>query len=241
MVDRAVAHDRKADVALAHVHRLGHHELRVQPGGLALIDRGRFEQGPRLSAQAEVGRIRTLYRTAYSDSGLPKVEWAWTGSLAHAFRRGGGWTWTAGFDHFVLGETFSSLGLIWEMEKREGLRTHSLDLTAELQDLNAQGACVAIDQNSERCESLRYAALEAGWEEGRTAGRHQLGTEVQARWEEGLSSASWRGLLTAGLIHGFWLSPGLKLANVVDLGGEWWDKGNFDPVVIVKSNLSFVF
>lgn len=205
------------------------------------VEAGALYRGPWLSAQAEVGRIRTLYRSAFSDSGLPKAEWAWTGSLGHAFHRGGGWTWTAGLDHFVLGETFSSVGLTWEMEKRAGLRTHALDLTAELQDLNAQGACVAIDQSSERCESLRYAAFEVGWEEGRTAGAHQLGAEVQARWEEGLSSPSWRGLVTGGFVHGFWLSPSLKLANVLDLGGEWWDKGNFERVVIVKSNLSFVF
>lgn len=205
----------------------------------AALEGGLLYRGRDLSAQADLGPVRTVYRRE-SDSLLPGLEMAWTGSLARAFRRGEGRTWTASADGFLLGNTFSSFGLAFEMERREGLKTRSLDLSAELQHVKIEGACVSIGQSPERCESVRYAAVEAEWEAGRALGRHDLGAEVRLRWEEGLSSAAWRGLATAGLSHGYRLSPGVKLANVLDLGGDWWES-DAEPVAVIKSSVAWFF
>jgi hypothetical protein len=88
---------------------------------------------------------------------------------------------------------------------------------------------------------LRFAAVEAGWKGGRLAGRHDLGTEILLRMEEGLGSESWRRVATWGLSHGIRLSPGVKLSHVLDLGGEWRREDGFDPVIALRSSLAWFF
>jgi hypothetical protein len=210
----------------------------------AALEGGLLYRGRDFSAQADLGPVWTLYRRE-SDSLLPEREFAWTGSFSHAFRPGNGRTWTAGADLFFLGKTFSSYGLSWEMERREGLKTRSLDLSAELQHLKIEDStCRSIGQSPERCENERFAAVEAQWEAGRAVGRHDVGAEVRLRWEEGLSSSSWRGLATAGLSHAYRLSPGIKLTNVLDLGGDWWDedaKTAGELVAVLKASVAWFF
>ncbi len=208
------------------------------------MDGGLLYRGPALSAQAEGGFIRTRYNSASLDSMLPDQEFVGTASLARSFKRSGGWTWTANATYLYLGPAYSSYGLTWEMDHRAGFRTHNFEVSAELQDLRSDGACLYLEEASDRCESLGdttfYAAVEAGWEGGRRAGRHSLGAEIRLRFEEGIKSPNWRGLATGGFVHGFWLAPGLKLSNVLDLGGEWWEDG-FDPVTVLRTTMAWVF
>lgn len=207
----------------------------------AALEGGLLYRGHGFTAQADLGPVRTYYRRS-SDRHLPRLEMAWTGSLAHAFRRGEGRTWTAGADGFLLGKSFSSFGLNLEMERREGLKTRSLELSAELQHVKIGGACASCEESPERSGSTRYAAGEAEWVARRVVGRHDLGAEVRLRGEKGLNPASgfWRGLATAGLNHGYRLSPGVKLSNALDLGGDWWES-DAEPVAVVKSSVAWFF
>ena len=168
----------------------------------------------------------------------------WTGSLARSFKRNGGWTWTANANHLYLGPTYSSYGLTWEMDHRAGFRTNNFEIAAELQDRHSDGSCVILEEATGRCESLGdstlFAAFEAGWDNGCRAGRHTLGAEVRLRYEEGMDSPSWRGVATGGLAYGIWLVPGLKLSNVLDLGGEWREDG-FYPLTVIRSTMAWVF
>ena len=210
------------------------------------LEAGALYRSRALSAQAELGRLRSVYPTSVADTAITRDsviriwEWVWTGSLAHSFRRPGGWTWTANLNNFRIGNSFSSYGFTWEMDRRVGLKTLSVEVTTELQDFGLEGGCVSTDQGAERCGSTRFAAVEAVWEGGRTSGRHILGAEVQLRFEEGIGSASWRGLAAGGLSHGIRLSPGLKLSNVLDLGEEWREDGS-EPVVALRSTLAWFF
>lgn len=220
------------------------------------LEGGALYRSRALSAQAELGRLRSAYPKADGDSASanPSVEpdtaiweWVWTGSLAHSFRRPGGWTWTANLNHFRLGESFTSYGFTWEMDRRVGFKTSSMEATAELQDFKLEGGCVSTGQGTDRCgsSSTRFAAAEVVWEVGRTAGRHILGSEIQLRFEEGIFSSLWRGLATGGLSYGLRLSPGVKLSNVLDLGGEWRKDGSGPvvdlPVLAVRSSLAWFF
>src|SRR5262245_57001267 len=56
--DGAVADEGEADVAPLGVHRLRHHELGVEPGGLAAIHRSRLEQCP--GARVLIAALRAL-------------------------------------------------------------------------------------------------------------------------------------------------------------------------------------
>lgn len=205
----------------------------------AILEGGLLFRGRNLSAQADFGPVRTLYRRT-SDSLLPRHELAWSGSLSHAFHRGEERTWTAGADGFLLGNTFSSFGLNFGMERRDGLKTHGLGVSAELLHVKIEGACQALRQSPERCRPERYAAAEAEWEAGRAVGRHDLAADLRFRGEKGLSTASWRGLATAGLSHGYRMSPGVKLSNALDLGGDWWEN-DAEPVAVVKSSVAWFF
>jgi hypothetical protein len=209
------------------------------------LEGGVLYRGSALSAQAELGRLRSVY-PAVSDSVISAMEWVWTGSLAYTSRRPGGWTWTLSGDQFVMGESYSSLGARWEMERRVGLKTFSVGLAAEYQNFSLEGGCFPTDDPAvERCDDQRFASLEAGWRGGRLAGRHDLGAEAQLRLEEGLGSTSWRRLAVGGLSHGIRVSPGVKLTHVLDFGWEWRrDDGSgddSDPVLALRSSLAWFF
>lgn len=222
------------------------------------VEGGVLYRSRALSAQAEVGRLRSAYPRAEADpagtgaSADPDTsiwEWVWTGSLAHSFRRPDGWTWNANLNHFRLGNSFSSYGFTWEMDRRVGFKTLSMELTAELQDFKLDSSCVPIPQGTERgcpSNSSRYATVETVWEGGRTSGRHILGAEIQLRFEKDIRFDPWRSLATGGLSYGFRLSPGVKLSNDLDFGGEWRKDGSSDPlellpVLAVRSSLAWFF
>ncbi len=59
MIDSRVADEGQADMRLLHVDGLRHDELRVKPGRLATIDRGRVEQCP--GSGVLITELLTLY------------------------------------------------------------------------------------------------------------------------------------------------------------------------------------
>lgn len=200
------------------------------------IEGGGLYRGPSLSAQAEVGVMRSLYQTAVIETTVTAApetllplergkvhvwELLWSGNLAKSFKRPGGWTWTANASLFKQGSSFSSAGLTWEMERRVGLRTLTLDLTSEVQEFGLETACVSNDAGGERCGTKRFAVVEAVVEGVRATGRHTLGADLHVAWEEGLGSPAFRRLAAAGLSYGLRLFPGVKLNNSLDFGWEW--------------------
>ncbi len=241
-------------------------------GGLSLegrdqrhygLEGGLLFHGRSHSVQAEVGRLKSIYPALAGDSTVRRDsaggtapadtfrvrlrnawEWTWSGNLARFFKRPGGWTWTANLNHFVLGRTFWSAGFTWEMDRRVGLRTVSLEATAEVQDFGESGY-VFVEQGNPRFGPDRYAAFEAVWEGGRTTGRHILGAEVMARHESGLDADAWRTLATGKLSHALRLSPGVKLTHVLDLGWDWRrDRSaalEHEPVLAVRGSLAWFF
>lgn len=205
------------------------------------LEGGLLYRGPALNAQAELGRLRSVYPAA-GDSVISALEWVWTGSLAYTIRRPGGWAWTLGSNHFVMGASYSSLGAHWEAERRVGLKTLSLRLNAEYQNFSLEGGCLPTggDLGLERCDDQEFASLEAAWQGGRLAGRHDLGAEAMLRLEEGVGTAAWRRLAVGGLSHGIRVSPGVKLTHVLDFGWEWRDDDS-DPVLALRSSLAWFF